>query len=307
MKIRSAVLGIAVTLICAPLLAGCGAKDRAGGAASAPPHSFPHEAVIDRDSAIVHFPSDSFARWDQEGDAILTAAYLGALAVCAQTKLNIPWRTDTPDPYSPTAHMWNAYGPWTKEVAEKFAFVRPKGDRALVTSGIVEAPEGYEAFPDLNEGISPSDREKVQVECAEDPQVRMFYDAMTVSPGPGQEALNAEVEGRKSDPQITEIISDLSQCYTREGMEMSEQHTGYPVTANLRQITEEQIQLALRSVACKEEVRFVERVSTAIAARQVPIIEEYYEDLAGAREQWEANVKSAKEFIAAHPDVYVQR
>ncbi|MBE6484584.1 MAG: hypothetical protein E7Z96_07435, partial [Actinomycetaceae bacterium] len=116
------------------------------------------KAEVDPETVTVKLPADYVELGEQEDVSYLHAAYGAALAECAREELDIPWVASEPDGYSPADHMWALYGPWTKAMAEKFAFVPPMGDGALVVNGYVEPPEGYELVPMPNEDLSDEQR-----------------------------------------------------------------------------------------------------------------------------------------------------
>ncbi|AWE43216.1 MULTISPECIES: hypothetical protein [unclassified Actinobaculum] len=270
------------------------------------------KAEVDPETAIVKLPVDYVEQGQPETSDYIMTAYSAALAKCAREELGIPWVAIEPDGYSPTAHMWTKYGPWTKPVAEKFAFVPPLGDGALIVNGFVDTPEGYELTPLPNEDLSEEQRRKVYDICGTKTEVQSFNEGDLWVYGPGQEALNDEAEAVNRDPRMQALVEELHVCYDENGIEFDADSpwAGFAAGAaawdqpNRERITEEQIQLALKVVECKDQVDFTQRAADIIAERQVPIIEEHADELFEVRANWDNKLVEAKEYIASHPELF---
>ena len=105
------------------------------------------------------------------------------------------------------------------------------------------------------------------------------------------------------DPRMQDLFSELRVCYAEQGMEMDEESPGY-IHPRIDRIDEEQISLALKTVECKDQVNFTRRAADITAERQIPIIEEYADELLAGREKWDDTVAEAEEYIAAHPELF---
>jgi len=310
--VRQAVAILVGVLVFGMLsLAACSSSDELGGGAqesvsvdvSSKLAGMNRKAEVDPETATVKLPADYVELGEQEDVSNLHAAYSAALAECAREELGVPWVALEPDGYKPTSHMWNLYGPWTKPVAEKFAFVPPMGDGALVVNGYVEPPEGYELVPMPNEDLSDEQRNRVYEVCGSKPEVTRFDEKKLWTVGPGQQALNDEVAAVDQDPRMQALFDELAVCYDNNGMEFDREVPGY-ITADTQTIDEEQIELALKTVDCKDQIDFTQRAADIIAERQVPIIEEHADELFQIRANWDATVAEAKEYIAAHPELF---
>ena len=51
-------------------------------------------------------------------------------------------------------------------------------------------------------------------------------------------------------------------------------------------------------------VNFTRRAADITAERQIPIIEEYADELLAGREKWDDTVAEAESYIAAHPELF---
>ena len=306
---RVAALAVALALgalgltACSSDKAGGGASGSASVDVSSKLAGMNRKAEVDPETATVKFPVDYVELGEQEDSSVLRAASEAAVAECAREELGIPWVATEPDGYMPTEHMWQRYGPWTKPVAEKFGFVDPMGDGALIVNGYVEEPEGYEPIPWPNAEIPEADQEKVFDTCNEKQEVKRFDENELWVLGPGQQALNDEHEAVNQDPRMQALFDELRICYAENGMEFDEELPGY-ITADTDTIDEEQIELALKTVECKDQINFTQRAADIIAERQVPVIEEYADELFQNRANWDAAVAEAKEYIASHPELF---
>ncbi|AWE43214.1 hypothetical protein [Actinobaculum sp. 313] len=274
------------------------------------------KAEVDPETATVRLPADYVVQETEEEGEVISAAHDAAAAECAREELGIPWVATEPAELLPTDEMWSDYGPWTKSVAEKFAFVEPQSDRKLIFNGYVEKPEGYvgiEDAPGPNDHISASQLEEIREACVDKPELLRFDAFELWEYGPGQEALNDEVDTRQQDPKMQALLEELRVCYVENGIEFDENlaWVGFAADAapasekpNEEHITEEQIQLALKTVECKDQINFTQRVADIIAERQVPIIEEYADDLFTIRAKWDNAAAEAKEYIASHPELF---
>ena len=306
MKVSYKRVPVLLVVLCiSVVLAGCSdSEDENGTSGSASNLSGLNlKAEVDPETAIVTLPVDYVALGEQEDSSIIWAARDAAIAQCAREELDIPWVATAPDPYMPTRHMWARYGPWTEDVAQKFGFVEPMGDGALIVNGIVEEPEGHEWIPWPNEGIPEEQRSKTAEVCNSKPEVQRFDEVALWVNGPGQQALNDESNAVNHDVRMQELFGELEACYINEGMEMDPELPGYVVGAEPK-INEEQIALALKTVECKDQVDFTRRAADITAERQIPIIEEHADELFAARKQWDDTVAEAKEYIAAHPELF---
>ncbi|MFT0847269.1 hypothetical protein VR010_05865 [Actinomycetaceae bacterium L2_0104] len=302
---RLATLRLLVTSSLVVLTAGCTSSDEAdsSGSGSASPNALNLGAEVDYEKAIVTLPADQVAFGEQVDASTLSSAHMAAVAQCARDELGIPWTAEMPDPYIPAEHMWVRYGPWTKPVAEKFAFIRPMGDGALIVNGYVPKPEGHEWDLGPNVDISDDQREKVFATCNGRPEAMRFDEGALWVWGPGQQALEDEYNAVNDDPRMRELLGDLQTCYEGKGMEIDPEAPGY-IVPRVQKIDEEQISLALKTVECKDELDFTRRVADITAERQIPIIEEYADELFADRKKWDDTVAEAEEYIAAHPELF---
>jgi hypothetical protein len=319
------VVALTVALALGALgLAACSSDESNGGASenasvdvSLKLTEMNRRAEVDPETATVKFPVDYVGLSDQEDSDYLSAAYSAALTKCAREELDIPWVALEPDGYSPTAHMWTKYGPWTKPVAEKFAFAIPMGDGALIVNGLVDEPEGYELTPLPNEDLPEEQKREVYDVCGSKPEVEHFNEKplWDASSGPGWAALDDEAEAVNRDPRMQALVEELHVCYNENDIRFDANRPYVAFAADAvwwdkpemegqKQITEEQIQLALKVVDCKDQVDFTQRAADIIAERQVPIIEEHADELFQIRANWDATVADAKEYIASHPELF---
>ncbi len=305
LKTRNRVVALIAVAVA---ISGCASDQEVGpegGKALEGLSGFSAKAELDPATATVSFPADQVALGDQEDSSVLLSAVAVAGAKCARDTLNIPWVALPPDPYSPTAHMYTYYGPWTKTVAEKFAFVTPMGDGALMVNGYIAEPEGHVWIDDPNAAISEEDRQKFSKTCIEDnPDAQRFNEVNLWVWGPGQRALADEMQDVENDPRVISLFEELGACYREEGMTPDPEFP-WSITAAVDEINEEQIELALKTVECKDRIDFTQRIADIIAERQLPVIEKYADELIADRKKWDETVAEATDYIAANPEMFV--
>lgn len=90
----------------------------------------------------------------------------------------------------PSYHMWREFGPWTKKLAQKYAFNLPVPDREMRVN--------YGAPGTLYEPITPEEQmsgdpnaeldvntvTEVRKKCAEKPEVAQFFPGDLMAAGP---------------------------------------------------------------------------------------------------------------------------
>lgn len=269
-------------------------------------------AEIDKAASRVVLPLDRFVMTDQES-FILINALTGATAKCARSELGIPWRgIPMEENVHPSRLMWHEMGPWTVDMASKYGFAMPAPEGTLRRNGILPSDDNQEEKPGINDGISDSDARKVRGNCIEGRDEVLQFDEvrLNLNRGPGYVEASNTREKVFKDGRTKQALQELYQCYRDNGMEPEGiiKETGEPGVdvrgANPLTINEEQIQLALKVVACKEKVDFVPRVARIWAEIQAPIIEEYAEEFLDQRNKIDSVLAKAKAFIAENPDVY---
>lgn len=313
MRSRS-VLAVGISLLTmGGMLAACtDSGDSMGSAAKSSPSQHVSgvnpNAELDPDNAVVHLPADYVNTTFREYDSLLiNDASGGAFVKCVDKKLGIKLKGYPLSPYEPTYEMFWRYGPWTKKVAEKFAFVTPMSNRDLIENGYVPRPEGDSERPTLNPFVvvPAEDRAKMDEACSSDQDSQKF--ALTeASSEPGAVALEDTWDQADSDPEMQKLLDELDICFQGEGMKADPQRIGYPTAAVNTVINEEQVGLALKTVECKNQIDFTQRVADILAKYQMKVIDKHSNELFATRKKWDDLVAEAETYIAANPEYFVQ-
>ena len=318
----------ALTACLTAFLTGCGSADGTVAVAGSPTETnaasgLDLTAHINPQNASVSLPSDRLLVTTSEEEIIRTAEF-AAVAVCVRAK-GVPWPSAHHPNDDPVLNAWHRYGPWTADIAQKFAFVKPMTERGLITQGIV-IPENLEPIfePLLIVNLTETQL-AASDECYKDPQVLQFNGASLYNPGPWMDAVLDSYTLIDSDPRAQELFDELGTCYAEYGMEMDPENPGFVVgantTANARYwidengqpaseptdepvITEEQVIMALQTVECKDSIDFTNRIANLIAEKQAPGVEKYSEELVSQRQHIDDLVASARDYMATHPDAF---
>ena len=89
-------------------------------------------------------------------------------------------------------------------------------------------------------------------------------------------------------------------------MKADPQRIGYPTAAVNTVINEEQVGLALKTVECKNQIDFTQRVADILAKYQMKVIDKHSNELFATRKKWDGLVAEAETYIAANPEYFVQ-
>ncbi|MFT0848949.1 hypothetical protein VR010_14515 [Actinomycetaceae bacterium L2_0104] len=264
------------------LVAAClgvsGCVSESEGSVSASLRGINPNAELDYENAVVHAPRDyvdtNFRDYD---DLLIDTASNGAFIKCVREKVGVDLKSYPIVRDEPVYHMFWRYGPWTKPVAEKFAFVPPTTDGALMANGLVPRPADYEEPESLNpyEDLSEEDREKMRDACSSDPDVQRFDSMSLQSASPGTIALEDSWDQADNDPEMKALVEELDACFQTKGMEANPRVIGDPKGADRRLINEEQIDMALKTVECKDQIDFTQRVADILAKHQMDVINEH--------------------------------
>lgn len=263
-------------------------------------------AQTDPETGSVVFPIDRF-RPSAEEEALLVTASTLLLAECAQ-RAGVDWRASPVVRYSTLYDASHYFGVWTEDLAARFAFVSPMTNADLIANGYAEEGElavhdgssdqpDTAAWPEVgahNGALSEADMEVVRA-CG-DAEANQFT-AVVQAAVPGQRKVTAAMTELDTLPEVQEVYRDLDACFDDVGLRPDPDAPGFPQGWAL-EISEEQIELALRTVACKSEVDFVRRLADQVAALQAPVVAEYADELVAARQRTDELVAKARAMVA---------
>ena len=282
-------------------LTGCGAQEEA---LTAPTRSQTGSGLdvspgLDRQSGAIIFPHERFTLSLKEQD-ILNAALTYSMRECV---------TSQGISYSPVSGGWdpiydasNYFGVWTTTMAERFAFVNPMTQADMRANGVtingVPIPDSTAPPPAWASNNFNSDEALTAIDgCLTLPESARF-DSLQFTPGPWAAEFGNVSDRAPQTQEWKDAVGEYRQCLLDKGIEPDPEGELGVVGQNSGTIDAEQISLALEVVACKDQVKLVERLAGQIAAFQAPIIDEYATDLVAYRAQLDAVVAEAREYLA---------
>jgi len=257
------------------------------------------DAELDRESGAVILPLDRLFLTTNE-QYLITDAVTALVSKCAAAQ-GVDF---DPGPVvsKPIYESEEFYGNWTVAQAERFGFVRPSSEADLVANGVIEPPPGFQSYESPN--INLTDAESAVVEqCYKSPEAKSLRDSVG-GVGPWFAMAEGLIDTPSplvvDDPRVKEAWSDLSACFARAGLEPNSDPywMGSPVGARSDVIDEEQISLSLKTVACKDEVAFTERVADVTAEKQAAIIVKYLDEMVAYRQSADEALATARQIVA---------
>lgn len=313
--------------LCSLFLAwvGCNADTAAEPAASEEPEVAVTEvlakmdlsAKVDPATATVELPGDRFAYFMPGEEERLEDAKAVAEAVCEKrvyyydeaseigTRRGIKLRSPAP----PEHAMFNELGPWTEEMATRFAYTGPSTVAEQVYRRLIPPPPGF-----LEEDFRQRMAELHGIfgeECKDKSTVNLFDQGRLedTRPREGSELAFPSLEDKLAKTAgFQAALADLQQCYDESGIRLEEKQDGdrtYTVIggADYHRLNQTQIDLALKDVQCKTKVDFVNRVAQEAAKLQGPILAKHYKKLAAWRAEVDETLRKADAYVAAHEEV----
>lgn len=255
--------------------------------------------TLDRETGAILFPADRYTLTDEE-EAELASAGSVVLEDCARLE-GVEFMAWEPR-YAPEYQASAQYGVWTTVLAERFGFVSPMSDADLRANGVTgnrsvetdgSGPGDHE--PDWGL-VNPSpEAHAILADCRESADFRAINSAQFYRGGAWSRPLGDAIESAHASEGYQAAFEDLEDCYRADGLEPDGM---FVAGVDASTISAEQISLALRVVACKDDVNFVERAVVEVARRQIPIIDRYEAELTAQRESIDEALARAEEILA---------
>ncbi|MBI9115127.1 hypothetical protein [Sanguibacter suaedae] len=201
--------------------------------------------------------------------------------------------------FDPVYTSETEFGPWTGAQAETFGFVGPMTDRDMQANGVVREDAETSAAPPrepVNEHLTDEDWAVID-ECAESAEVKAV-DALYGSGGPWEEQLAAVETTFLEHPDVQSAVDELGTCFESEGLTPDPELIGFPEGADTALISEEQVRMALTTVACKDKTGFTEKVAQVKADLQAPVIVTYLDELLAQRKAIDDGLAEARSLAA---------
>ncbi|WP_249933576.1 hypothetical protein [Mobiluncus mulieris] len=272
------------------------------------------KAKVNPKESTVELPGDRFSRLTDSEEGRIGDAFVVARAVCARS-IGI----DYPVPRLGIADareyaMFNELGPWTEEMANRFAYTRPGTIADQVYNGYIPMPSGFSKKTDPFDKLSLETLDTVTTKCDNSKDAKPFNQQELYklrSPAAQELDFDAILKKLANNSNYKKALEDLKQCYQEVGIRLEEKKDGKNtyteiVGVDYRKINEKQITLALKDVQCKTKVDFVNRVAQEAAKLQAPIIKKNIKEFTAWRAKVDENIKKAEEYIAAHQDVVLK-
>lgn len=276
-------------------------------------------AKVDPATATVELPGDRFAYFMPGEEARLEDAKAVAEAVCEQRVYYYDDESGTRESKAgvelsragaPEYAMFNELGPWTEEMAKRFAYTGPATVADQVYNRLIPPPPGFleERF---RREVTSKPAGILGGECKDKSTIKLFDQGRLEKKRPPEGAglLFPSLEEKLAKTAgFQAALADLQQCYDESGIRLEEKRDGdrtYTVIggADYHRLNQTQIDLALKDVRCKTKVDFVNRVAQEAAKLQGPILAKHYKKLAAWRAEVDETLRKADAYVAAHEEV----
>ncbi|PWF25973.1 hypothetical protein DD236_07655 [Ancrocorticia populi] len=258
-------------------------------------------ADVDPDAGTVVLPADRFQLSENKLTILSTAGDIG-ITKCARS-LGIPMMVSSADP-DPVYDMWYQFGPWTVDMAERFAFVPPMTDADMVVNGIEGAPADSKSANDDYVPLPEDQLDEAIEKCSGDPDFVYFNGIDDGFGGPWQEDFNQVYEKTLGDPRAEKVFDDLTACYKENGMTFDSSTPSFVTAADPNRIDEDQVEMAVKVAQCQESTDSIQQLADIMAEYQAPTIEEYAEELVEIRDSQDEALAKAEDYIADNPDAF---
>ncbi len=287
--------GCAAVIAASVALTGCGSQsDDQRDVPATEAQGVSLESETDSRTGAVILPYDRFVETPEE-TAAMTAAAAVAISVCAAAEgVEFVPPALLVDPVYASEQY---FGPWTRDQAQRFAFVMPMTEADLAANGItgaVQPPTSPEETP--NSDLTESDWAVVDA-CGSAPDVVTLNDALT-EVGPWVEPMSMVHQALLGTSEAEGLIQQLGACLEEAGLQVDARQGWVPAGAQGREISEEQIRLALHVVECKDAIDFTHAMAAVEAGLQAPIIAEYVDELVAERQSTDEAMVLARALLA---------
>lgn len=308
--VREKVGAWAAAAVAVLVTAGCSAADEVAtgspgmlpASASLVVNGMDLEPQLDESTGAVILPLDHFQPTWEENEILVTAGSV-SLALCAREQ-GVAFLAPELS-FDPIYLSENYYGPWTVVQAERFAFAVPMTDADLeengITGGAGESDTDADSVAHPNFALTDEDWVTID-ECGSSGAGRKFQKA-TLLDGPWTEQITAAQDALLESDEARALVDELGACFTSRGMEPDPDAPWLVRGANGWEISEQQVQLALGVVACRNEIGFTEKLARLQARATVPTIAEFVAELTEHRRVIDAAVEEGRALLAAHDDV----
>jgi hypothetical protein len=260
---------------------------------------------FDEETGRIDLPYDRFVPSGLDEQVLHNAAEVAATLCWREMGLPATGTGLRPSEIYLSEHL---YGPWTMSQAQKFGFVVPAPDADLRANNFI--PEGtgepsvydsgsWARIAESNSRIPADKAAEAKEKCSPDHE-RWFIG----HDGPWKAAM-AQVSAQvDSSAELGAIVDDLGECFEARGLEPDPEYPYQPKGSDAGWIDEEQIELAISTVECKQEVEFTKRVADLYVTFQAPVMLEYEDELIAHQLELRNLLIEAEEIVSAHPETF---
>ncbi|WP_369374476.1 hypothetical protein AB1046_09010 [Promicromonospora sp. Populi] len=242
------------------------------------------KADVDPESGTITLPVDRYFPTEGELRTVHDARGLAMAACAAESGMEVPWR-----PGIPEIGGSRLYGVWLSDSVAEFGYAvptTPERDAALARDADAE-PYTDGELQILDECYARPEIQELSEEA-----IPLTIPLGTEMTGVSDAALDS-AEGQR-------VFADLDVCLQDAGLERMPHVDRYLIRGTSQEITEQNIQTALKEVECKTSVEFVARLAAIEAQYQAPVVEKYEYELAELRADFDALVERARQYLSAH-------
>ncbi len=195
---------------------------------------------------------------------------------------------------SPIYESEHYFGPWTTDQARQFGFVEPAPPSGLV--GFKGAPPYEPQVSTVEDPVLTEADYDILAECENEPEGESFRKAL-YGAGPWVEELSAVNDSLPETKEARALLEELGVCYRDQGLTPYSKDLSWPVGGRGDEISEAQIELALKVVECKNSIDFTRRMATLESQMQAPIITKYGKDMLAHRQLIDSALVDADKVI----------
>lgn len=246
-----------------------------------PSSGIPETVTYDLDLSAINLPYDAFLVSHYERLQLQHGAMVDLVTCARERSLDlvlVPLFSDID-----VVKNEHFFGPWTLAQAEKYAFVTPSRDADLRANGIVDQDYGYFATPEEKFAYSHNapilSENDEELEGCGATMRRINEEVRVVKNAPWDNEITILPEKIFEYDQARQALTDLESCMSTVGLKADPDRPGYAAGWKFDVINEQQIEMAVKAVQCKNKTGFTETLAELLAAQQVEIMKKYEKEV----------------------------
>lgn len=278
-RLSRALVAVGTILVSA---AACSPTSNSPNSPDVDPSVFRSE--VDPEAGTITLPLHRFLLTDQE-QGVLRSAQALAMSRCATA-------AGVPTPWEDADSSWTfgasrLYGVWYRPEAERYGYGLPTvdGGASEGESASAQAPLDEEAL-----AVYESCNRKDVVRRFESELIAPGFDYAEEVTGLSDEALDSE--------EAETVFAEWESCLADHRLTVDHSLNRWSIVGTTMDPTESNIRVALLDVECKESTRYVQRLADIEGALQQPVIEDHMAELQEMREEYDAVLELARDYLA---------